>query len=148
MGWEIISFEGMGPIRFGMSPDEVAALVGPPDRSRRGLRLGAFHEIRGARAPIVRYNQSRVREIEAFYDLGHVTFNGISVFETAGDEVLRQLEALNGGARVSLGIILFDRLGMTLGRLDEQVRTEHSVTAFATGTWDGKTEDFEAISFS
>ena len=54
MEWEIVSFEGMGPIRFGMSPEEVAGIVGPPDRSRRGLRPGTFTEFRGTKAPIVR----------------------------------------------------------------------------------------------
>ncbi|TCV65350.1 hypothetical protein [Neorhizobium sp. S3-V5DH] len=147
MEWEIVSFVGMGPIRFGMSPEEVAGIVGPPDRSRRGLRPGTFNEFRGTKAPIVRYNENRVREIEAFYDLESVTFQGIDLFHTNGIEVLRRLEELNGDARLSVGIILFDKLGLTAGRLDEGPRTGHSVTAFSSGTWDGKMGDFESISF-
>lgn len=148
MEWEIVSFEGAGPIRFGMAPEEVAALVGAPDRSRRGLRSGSFNEIRGTRAPLMRYNKNRVREIEAFYDLESVTFQGIDVFQTDGTAFLRHLEELNGGAKVSVGIILFDTLGLTIGRLDEGPRTGHSVTAFVAGLWDEKMGDFESISFS
>lgn len=122
-------------------------MVGPPDRSRRGLRPGSFNEFRDSRAPIVRYNENRVREIEAFYDLESVTFQGISIFKLDGLEVLRQLEKLNGDAKLSVGIVLFDKLGVTTGRLDEGPRTGHSVTAFARGTWNGKTEDFEVVSF-
>jgi hypothetical protein len=147
MEWEIVSFERMGPIKFGMTPDEVAAVVGAPDRSRRGLRPGSFNESRGTGAPIVRYNESGVREIEAFYDLESVTFQGINVFQSDGLEVLRRLEELNGDAKLSVGIVLFDKLGLTTGRLDEGPRTGHSVTAFRSGTWDGETGDFEGISF-
>jgi hypothetical protein len=147
MEWEIISFEGMGPIRFGTTPEEVAAVVGEPDRSRRGLRPGSFNEFRGTKAPIVRYSENRVKEIETFYDLKSVRFRGIDFFQTDGIEVLRQLEELNSGARVSVGIILFDKLGLTTGRLDEGPRTGHSVTAFASGAWDGKMGDLDSISF-
>ncbi|RWX81484.1 hypothetical protein EPK99_04125 [Neorhizobium lilium] len=45
-----------------------------PDRSKRGLRPGSFNEFRRTKAPIVRYKDNRVKEIEAFYDLESVTF--------------------------------------------------------------------------
>ncbi|WP_311273689.1 MULTISPECIES: hypothetical protein [unclassified Rhizobium] len=148
MTWLIDSFSGIGPIKFGMTPEDVATHIGAPDRSRRGLRPDAFSEHRGIKAPIVRYRGNRVREIEAFYDIGVVMFRGISVFETNGLKVFRALEELNGGAAISVGIILFEKLGLTAGRLDEGPPTGHSVTAFASGTWDGKTADFTSISFN
>lgn len=147
MEWFIETFEGMGPIHFGMTPEDIAVAVGPPDRSRRGLRSGSFSEHRGTRAPIVRYRDNKVREIEAFYDLGVVRFQGIYLFRTDGRQVLRQLAALNGGAMVSVGTVLFDQLGLTTGRLDESARTGHSVTAFSPGTWDNIIGGFEMISF-
>lgn len=148
MTWLIHSFSGIGPIKFGMTPEDVATHIGTPDRSRRGLRSDTFSEHRGTKAPIVRYRGNRVREIEAFYDIGVVMFRGISIFETNGLKVLRALEQLNGGAAISAGIILFDKLGLTAGRLDEDPPTGHSVTAFTSGTWDGKTADFKSISFN
>jgi hypothetical protein len=148
MTWLIDSFTGIGPIKFGMAPEDVATHIGAPDRSRRGIRPGSFSEHRGTKAPIVRYRENRVSEIEAFYDVGVVMFRGISIFEKNGLDVLRGLEELNGGAAISVGIILFDKLGLTAGRLDESSRTEHSVTAFAAGTWDGKTASFTSILFN
>ncbi len=147
MAWLIDSFSGIGPIKFGMTPEDVATHIGAPDRSRRGLRSDTFSEHRGTKAPIVRYRGNRVREIEAFYDIGVVMFRGISIFETNGLKVLRTLEELNGGAVISGGIILFDKLGLTVGRLDEGPPTGHSITAFASGTWNGETADFTSISF-
>nr|WP_298100419.1 hypothetical protein [uncultured Shinella sp.] len=147
MEWLIETFEGMGTIRFGMTPEDVAIALGAPDRSRRGRRPGSFSEHRGTPSPIVRYRDNKVCEIEAFYDLGVVEFRGISLFQTDGKQVLRQLEALNGGAMISVGIVLFDQIGLTTGRLDEGARTAHSVTAFSPGTWDNNISDFEMISF-
>ncbi|MUO42187.1 MULTISPECIES: hypothetical protein [Rhizobium/Agrobacterium group] len=147
MDWEIFPFERMGPIRFGMTAEEVSAIVGAPDRSSRGLRPGSFNEQRGTKAPIVRYRENRVREIEAFYDLENVTLRGVQIFQGNGIDVLRQLEEMNGGASLSVGIVLFENIGVTTGRLDEEPRTGHSITAFATGTWNGLTDDFTAITF-
>lgn len=148
MIWLIESFSGIGPIRFGMTREDVAIHLGAPDRSRGGLRPDRFIEHRGTKAPIVRYRENRVSEIEAFYDIGVVMFRGISIFGTNGLNVLRALEELNGGAAISVGIIMFDKLGLTVGRLDEGPPTGHSVTAFASGIWNGKTDDFTSISFN
>lgn len=45
MTWLIHSFSGIGPIKFGMTPEEVATHIGAPDRSRRGLRSNTFSNI-------------------------------------------------------------------------------------------------------
>jgi hypothetical protein len=63
-------------------------------------------------------------------------------------EVLRRSEELNGGTTVSLGIILFDQIGLTAGGLDESARTGLTETAFAPGTWDDKTTDFGSVTFN
>lgn len=145
--WLIDSFTGIGPIKFGMTPEDVATHIVAPNRSRRGIRLVSFSEHLGTRAPIVRYRENRESEIEAFYDVGVVMFRAISIFEMNGLDVLRGLEKLNEGAAISVGIILFDKLGLTAGRLDESSRTEHSVTAFAAGTWEGKAASFTSTRF-
>ena len=148
MTWEILSFKGMGPIRFGMTPADVEAILGAPDRSRKGFRPGVLNEYRSTRAPIVTYRNGGVSEIQAFRDLPGVSFDDIDLFGAPGIDVLRRLEAKNGVAMISTGIVLFDRLGMTTGRLDEGVEEEHSVTAFARGLWDDKLSKFEPISFA
>ncbi len=106
MTWLIDSFSGIGPIKFGMTPEDVATHIGAPDRSRRGLRPDTFSEHRGTKAPVVRYRGNRVSEIEAFYNIGVVMFRGISVFGTNGLKVLRALEELNGELRFLLGLYL------------------------------------------
>ena len=147
MEWEIKSFIGMGPLRLGMQPQETSAIVGPPDSTRKGIRSGAFSEFREVQTPVLRYRDGSLSEIEAFYDVANVSFRGIRIFEERGIDVLRQLETLNGSALISVGIVLFENLGLSVGRLDEKVREQHSITAFKQGLWDEKLPKFEKISF-
>lgn len=144
MAWEIKPFESVGPIRFGMSPSEVEAAIGPPDRKRKG-EDGT--EYRGDRAPIVNYDNGRVTEIECYYDLTGVNFDGISLFEQNGLEVMRDLEGRNGGAVQSFGIVIFQNLGLSTGRLDRPGREDHSATAFARGLWEDRIDRLEPVSF-
>ncbi|WP_152047105.1 hypothetical protein [Aureimonas psammosilenae] len=111
------------------------------------MTSASFTEFREKKAPIVRYRDGRVSELEGFYDLPKVSFRGIRIFEEDGADVLRKLEALNGSAEISVGIVLFDTLGVTTGRMDEEARTDHSITAFAGGLWDEKRSKFSKISF-
>lgn len=145
MEWEIIPFVGMGPIRFGMSPADVANLVGVPETTDN--RPNGIREFRAVDVPIVAYENGAVTEIEAFYDVKNVTFRGRNIFEENGLAILQFLERENGGASLDVGIVMFERIGITAGRLDEAVSGDHSITAFAKGLWDDSLEDFEAKSF-
>jgi hypothetical protein len=147
MEWEIETFRGMGPISFGMTPDDVQKIVGPAMRSRKGLRPNSFTEFRGIDIPIIRYKNNLVSEIEAFHEVPNVSFRGISIFGDRGTIVLRELENLNRGALHSLGIVLFSNLGISAGRLDEKVPEQHSITAFEQGLWDNKIGSLDTISF-
>lgn len=148
MNWQIRSFDCMGPIRFGMNFAEVEAVAGPPESTRKGLKQGSLTEFRGERAPIVKYRDDRVSEIEAFYDLQGVTYQGIRLFADNGLEFMRSLERLNGGALESVGTVLFDTLGLSSGRLDQPGREQHSVIVFKNdGLWNEQKHTFKSISF-
>ncbi len=144
MRWEIKAFEGVGPIRFGMVSSEVEAILGPPDRKRKG---DDGTEYRGEYAPIITYYDGRVAELECYYDLPDVSFDGIPLFQQHGLDVMRQLERRNGGALESVGIVVFQNLGLSTGRLDRLGREDHSVTAFARGLWQDRIDRLQPISF-
>lgn len=147
MEWKIESFRGMGPIKFGMSADDVKEKIGPVLRTRKGLRADSFTEFRAVDIPIIRYRNGVVSEIEAFHDVRSVSLEEVYIFEGRGSTVLRELEKLNGGALQSVGVVLFVNLGITAGRLDENVPEQHSITAFEVGLWDQKIQNFAKISF-
>jgi hypothetical protein len=144
MDWEIVSFVGMGPIKFGMTPDVVAKILGSPEDVEEGK--SSIAEFRELDEPIVRYKDGVVAQIEAFYDVKNVRLRGINLFSDNGKEVMRQLEDLNGGAEICVGIVLFRNIGLTAGRLDEGVSGEHSVCAFRRGHWDDD-QDFKPVTF-
>ncbi|MQW87766.1 hypothetical protein [Sinorhizobium saheli] len=107
MEWEIIPFSGMGPIKFGMPPSEVAAIIGLPESSDvEGMYL---REYRATNLPIVSYENGRVTEIEAFYDVENVKFLGTNLFDQPGTSILSFLERENGGAKINDGTVLEPR---------------------------------------
>jgi hypothetical protein len=145
MDWEIFSFAGIGPIKFGMSPRDVEKLLGKPlavdedDDYRK--------EVRAADIPSVTYEDNEVVEIEAFSEVQSLFFGKIKFFQDPALNVLRQLEEMNKGARINVGVLLFENLGITTGRLDSDVPLEHSVTVFKKGYWDDSAHRFKRISF-
>ncbi|MBE7183469.1 MAG: hypothetical protein INR68_03570 [Methylobacterium mesophilicum] len=145
MVWEIQSFIGVGELRFGMSPRMVADLIGAPESSDGDE--ADLREFRDIDLPILSYDQEKLVEIEAFYDVPNVTYRGMDIFGTPGLKCLQTLEAANGGALHDVGIVLFAELGFTCGRLDQEVEGDHSITAFSRGLWDSKLGDFEPITF-
>lgn len=146
MDWEIHSFDRVGPIHFGMTVEEVEAILGAPARARKGLRAGSHAEFRGTTSPIIRYRDGEVAEMEAFYDLANVSYCGLRLFADDGIEIMQALEKFNGGALETLGIVVFDTIGITTGRLDLPGRENHSITAFKQGLWNDKL-DLSPISF-
>jgi hypothetical protein len=145
MNWRIESFGGMGPIKFDMTREQVAEILGPPeDIDEDGANLAEYRELD---VPVVRYKDGLVAQIEAFYDVKDVSIGDVQLFSGNGRNAMRRLEELNGGAEISVGIVLFRNLGLTTGRLDEGVTGEHSVCAFRRGLWDGD-KDFKQISFA
>jgi hypothetical protein len=148
MNWEIVSFVGMGPIKFGMTPDEVEKILGKSIATDDDEDdAGYIKEVREINIPIITYEGGRVSQIEAFSDVLNVFFDNIDIFLEDGLGVLKKLELLNKSALSNVGILLFDNLGISTGRLDSKVRLERSVTVFPRGYWDDSIHRFKTISF-
>ncbi|RWX81483.1 hypothetical protein EPK99_04120 [Neorhizobium lilium] len=145
MEWEITPFIGMGPIRLGLSPAEVKAIIGPPESADDDD--GYLREYRAVELPIVSYENNVVTEIEASHDVENVTFRGRRIFDEPGLTILQFLEQENGGARWNVGTLLFKDIGITSGRLDEGACGDHSVTAFSQGLWDDRIGRFKELTF-
>ena len=120
--WEITPFVGMGPVRFGMTPSEVEAIIGAPmvvddDDDDPSYRK----EVREIDVPTITYEGNRVAEIKAFDSVKNVRLKTVNLFENTGLSVLKDLQALNHGALANVGIVLFENLGITTGCLDSKV---------------------------
>lgn len=145
MEWNIVPYVGMGPIKFGMNPDEVSEILGPSKSvTTRGVTL---RELRAIDMPMIRYRDNKVTEIEAFNKVKNVILDDVNIFDDDGRRILRALETKNNGAKIYVGAVMFETLGVTTGRLDEDVASGHSITAFCKGHWNKHLEKFEKISF-
>lgn len=145
MEWEIFPFLGVGPIKFGMSPKEVESVIGRADSFDQDI--GYIREYRHTDLPIVSYDHNCVTEIEAFYDVKKIIFKSRLIFEEPGRSILQFLEHENGGAALNVGVVLFNNIGITTGRLDQSSPSDWSITAFSQGLWDDRISRFKKITF-
>lgn len=108
--WELRPFEGAGPLRFGMSRDQVIELLGQPERvlDREPILL----EVNGDIQP----GYDRDGRLIALHTAGAMlTWHGIALTERPASEVERDLTAAgvpyeadeSGPAVPSLGIELY-----------------------------------------
>jgi hypothetical protein len=146
MDWEIMPFVGIGPIKFGMTVDQVSTILGKTDDAD-SYRDGHLREIRDVDQPIITYQDNQTAEIEAFYDMKDVSFEGNYIFRDDPLKVLRYLEGRNNGVLEHLGTLLFNNLGIALGRIDESVVEEHNLSIYRKGAWDERIGNFKPISF-
>ncbi|NTE87730.1 hypothetical protein [Agrobacterium rubi] len=112
--WELDPLIGVGPLRFGMSRDEVATLepiLGPiyaefsePDADNGPL----LQQARDLEAPIIYFRTDRLTGIRIQLDLNtkfNIVFKGVSVFGNNSRDVLIAFENANGGALYGLGAV-------------------------------------------
>ncbi|MBK5934979.1 hypothetical protein C8N32_11169 [Rhodovulum imhoffii] len=115
MNWVVLPHEGLGPLRFGMAPSEVAVQtgMGRPRHVYYG-RAGSTMEYRGLGVPLCEFEGGALTRIRTGRQLGAVVFNGIDLYAAAPGEVLRFLEAVAGQAEMFREILLFRGLGLGL----------------------------------
>lgn len=129
--FDIRPYEGVGPLAFGMTPEEVHALVGEP-RMQRPNPLGQRDE---------RYDGFRVRYAAdtnlmcevTFSTTCSVTLEGISLLADA--TAVQQLAERYGQALQGLGYIVFPNLGIALADFGSDQETDNAVTVYARGEW-------------
>lgn len=123
--------EGVGPLAFGMSPEDVHALLGEP-RMQKANPLGQRDErYPGFR---VRYSADSDLMCEVTFSTDcNVVFAGISLF--TDDAAIQQLTEKDGHALQGLGYLVFPNLGIALADFDSDQESDKAVTVFARGQW-------------
>jgi len=154
--WTIYRGIGIGPLRLGMSPAEVAAVLGEPENSNREFD-GSVREHRTA-APILGYVDGRLTDIDAGADLRGVRFEELDVFAASPETVVRRLFDRNGGkALAGLGSVLFLSLGINTGGFydadagrfiapDEDEGRDRGLAVFAAGSFDAMLDEMRPVS--
>jgi hypothetical protein len=130
-------FVGPTPIRFGMTPEEVASLVGNPERvfpdpfgnrteSRTGYSLG--------------YDANSGQLTEAVFSKGELLFHGVNLLAIAN--VIDFLRNYDASPQTAVGVIFFLKLGLSLTGFNDGKVDQQSVSVTRKGHWDEFFEDF------
>ena len=126
---DIIPYQSVGPVRFGMSAQEVQDLLGKPElasTSRYGSDLLRYGDM------LVTLDAGGVVEI-GLVPPCQVTIAGIDIFGTP--PAFNRLCLIDGAPQEYLGFIVFLRLGITLTGLHDGDKSQTAVTAFTSGRW-------------
>jgi hypothetical protein len=131
-----VPFVGPSPLRFGMTPEEVAALVGDPERlfpdpfgnrseSRAGYSLG--------------YDAKSGELTEAVFSKGELLFHGVNLFAIAN--VIDFLRKYDESPQMAVGMIFFVKLGLRLSVFHDD-ESQKAIGVTARGHWDEFLLDF------
>lgn len=160
MSWTISPGEGLGPLRLGMTRPEVEALphMGKPQHLYRGAG-GRQMEYRGLGVPICEYADGTLQRIVASRHVEGVRFDGLDVFGTEPQGLVRAMEALLGKVTLCQEQLCFPEAGVILGGFYEphdrrffqpeiEYHDERSVTLYAPGGCAGTCDIAEPLSFT
>lgn len=119
MRWTIHPLVGVGPLRFGMSRDEVASAapeLGPVERALPTWDGTGLNEHRALHEPTCGYGDKGLDSIGFDWRARDLLFDGTDLFATEPAIVVRQLHVANGDAAlIGLGSLLFRQLGVAIG---------------------------------
>ncbi len=136
--WDIQPYVGVGQLKFGMTPDEVAAVLGPPDGSRFNADMQEIRERRreSALQAVYSANDKRLVELGFSSPISELRFDGVQLFSAKSDEALRHVIQHDGDPFVTHGFIVFLGLGITMTGFDDDDEAQKAVTVFEKGRWD------------
>ncbi len=119
-----------GPLKFGMSYDDVKSSLGEPkslEKNRLGDTVARYD---GFGATIA---AAGVVEVY-FLPTAAVSLSGIDLYKDS--QAFQKLCARDGAPKEFLGFIVLLNLGITLTGFHDGDQSQKAVTAFARGRWD------------
>jgi hypothetical protein len=137
--WKIHPYVGFGDLRFGMSRNEVASLIGPPasiDTDADSNSLTEFRLDNGLQAVFDAYTGGLVM-VSAYANVPGIELAGKSLDWDNTRALYRELVSLDAArARQSVGITVLFGLGVSFAGFMDRDPGGKSITAFALGQWD------------
>lgn len=156
--WTIVPNQGVGRLRFGMTPAEALAAmpeIGEPERTLTEFD-GTLIEDRGTTLPKLAFADGRLRDVDFNGPVEGVRFEDLDIFAAPSEIVMQRLFARNGGALAGLGSVLFLTLGINTGAFFELETYTFSpepaapgvyrtLAVFAPGAFDDLLGDFKPL---
>lgn len=136
--FEILPYQGVNELKFGMTREEVTRLLGPPSRTRTSRfsrdRIDAWLG-NGLQLTFER-GSGRLAEVALYSGVGDVVLQGLSLFSMPAAVAFDRLVALDGDPKEALGVTVMLNLGIAVTGFVDDDAGQKSVTAFCRGRWD------------
>lgn len=120
--WTIQPLVGLGPLRFGMTMADIGLTMRGQDvTALDDVFDGSKNEFRSMDLPVCNYMAGKLHAVDTSPRVANVTLDGADIYALDPHELLVRLERANGGAKVGLGMVLFETIGLnTTGFYDAQ----------------------------
>lgn len=131
--FEITPYKSVGPIRFGMSAEELVEAVGDPVKITKN-RLGELdYKYAGFR---VAFSSKDGTVVEVgFVPETEVVVDGVNVFSSP--DSFAKLIKKDGEPYEYVGFVILLKLGLTMTGFHDNDESQKAVTVFVKGRWDG-----------
>ena len=132
----IAPYVGVGRVKFGMTPDQVAATWGPPEstgKTHLGGRVDFYADLN------VGYTLDAiptVNHVGGGRTLLQVEIATIKLFVEEPIAVIKRLFLLDASAGTYLGFLVFLELGISLTGFHDDDEDQRAFAAFERGSWD------------
>ena len=146
--FEIIPLSGAGNLSFGMTPIQVAQVLGAPDQAstnhlKQRTEFRSFMNV--AYTPD---QQEKLCHIGFGRQMEDITLKGINFFKSEPTEVLKKLMSIDGTPFLYMGFIVFLNLGITLTGFHDNDLSQKAITLFEQGAWDKRIEKMKEFRLS
>lgn len=137
----IESFIGAVPLRFGMTPNEVAATIGPPDRVFRNPFDDLCEERRKQHLNLSYSNETGLLNELVFSPGAQLFFRGKALFSEV--DVVAFLQTADSEPKSAVGMIFFLELGIRLSGFHDGDESQKSIAVTPQGHWDDYISDLK-----
>ena len=136
MIFEIHSFEGALPLRFGMSPSEVSSILGSPPVSAPNWQGTLTHDYVTPQLDlnVIFGGDGQTADHFGFGRGASVRFRGLDFFSDRS--AWRRLLTLSSDYHECSGMLVFCDIGIALGGFHDDYEDELAVTVFPRGAWE------------
>ncbi len=152
MDWIIEPYVGVGPLKFGMSPEEVSEILGEAESTNPSAPAFAgdpileerfknhFSEYRlfgnmKTAKPTIQYDNDKLESIDFHKSNSTLQINGLLLFKQTRKAILHELYLMDKEIRETTGGYLFMNLGISLSG-PESYSSNPPIGVFAKGVFD------------
>ncbi|WP_171939920.1 hypothetical protein [Herbaspirillum rubrisubalbicans] len=134
----ITSYGGVGPLKFGMTRDEVHQILGAPLSVKKSRFFEESREYWSAKRLQLTFSDTGdgLLEIGLSPNLPNVQLNGLKLFEVSGTDAFKVLHDWDDAPLARTGTSIFLKLGLAVHGFLEDYDDDKAVAAFAKGRWD------------